>query len=217
LVVENERRLEEILKANKELVDEASIGMVNFIYDLTESAYLNVPSETEEAKDLDKAVDIIGAFVESDFASILAQPRVEREKDKVHFLPGQHKGIFISFVTSSHDLGNINIYGGLRDFHSPELKDTDVAMRTHHSKRTDSVLSQKVQFNFHVKDISGSSILDIWFTYNLGNGFYLDNLLLEGRKVDVHPTVDSSYPCFEKLKASFYTHTRTLVSLVPSV
>ena len=215
--MENGHGLEETLKANKELVDAASIGMVNFIYDLTEAAYLTAASPAEEAEDLDAASDIVRTFVESDFTGILAQPRVEREKDKVHFLPGQHKGIFISFVTSSHDLGNINIYGGLRDFHSPELKDTDVAMRTHHSKRTDSVLSQKVQFNFHVKDISGSSILDIWFTYNLGNGFYLDNLLLEGRKVDVHPTVDSSYPCFEKLKASFYTHTRTLVSLVPSV
>ena len=215
--MENEHRLEETLKANKELVDAASIGMVNFIYDLTESAYLKVPSQAEEAEDLDKALDIVRAFVESDFAGILARPRVEREKDKVPFLPGQHKGIFVSLVTSSHDLGNINIYGGLRDFHSPELRDTDVAMRTHHSKRTDSILSQKVHFNFHVKDAGGSSLLDIWFTYNLGNGFYLDNLSLEGRKVDVHPTVDASYPCFEELKTSFYTHTKALVSLVPSV
>ena len=215
--MENEHGLEEALKANRELVDAASIGMVNFIYDLTGSAYLKVPSQAEEAEDLDKAMDIIGAFAEGDFASILVRPRAERVKDKVPFLPGQHKGIFVSLVTSSHDLGNINIYGGLRDFHSPELRDTDVAMRTHHSKRTDSILSQKVHFNFHVKDAGGSSLLDIWFIYNLGNGFYLDSLSLEGRKVDVHPTVDSGYPCFEELKTSFYTHTKTLVSLVPSV
>ena len=215
--MESDRRLEEISKANKELVDAASIGFVNFIFDLSESAYLKLPSESEEAKDFDKALEMIGAFAGSEFADILARPRVEREKDKVHFLPGQHKGIFISFVTSSHDFGNINIYGGLRDFHSPELKDTDVAMRMHHSKRTDSVLSQKVHFNFHVKDVGGSSLLDIWFTYDLGTGFYLDNLFLEGRRVDAHPRIDSMYPCFEELKTSFYTHTKTLVTLVPSV
>jgi len=214
---ENQDSLERITIVNKELLDSASIGMVDLVYDLTESMFLKVP-EGEERKGFEEAIEILSAFVGCNFASILARPRQERAEDRIHFLPGQHKGIFISYVTDSHDFGNFNIYGGLRDVHSPfELKDTDSAMRRHHTKRTDSVLSQTIHFNFHVKNPEGTSISDIWYTYTLNKGFRMDKLILEGQKIDISVVIEEKDSCFRELKDRFNAHARTLASLIPSV
>lgn len=215
---ENPDSLEHLTKANKELVDTASIGMVDLVYDLTESILLKIPADFEDRKTLEEAIEILSAFVDCNFPSILARPRQERTEDRVRFLPGQHKGIFISYVTDSHDFGNFNIYGGLRDSHSPfELKDTDSSMRHHHTKRTDAVLSQTVQFNFHVKNPESASLMDIWYTYSLNKAFRLDKLIVDGQTIDISAAVHEGDSCFEELKDRFNTHTRILTSLVPSV
>lgn len=215
---ENQDSLERLTRTNKELVNAASIGVVDLVYDLTESIFLKIPEDFEDRKTLEEAIEILSAFVGCNFPSILARPRQERTKDRVRFLPGQHKGIFISYVTESHDFGNFNIYGGLRDIHSPfELKDTDLSMRRHHTKRTDTVLSQTVQFNFHVKSLENASLIDVWYTYSLNKAFRLDKLIVDGQTIDISVAVDEGDFCFKELKDRFNAHTRILTSLVPSV
>ena len=215
---ENEDSLERLTKANKELVDAASIGMADLVYDLTESILLKIPEDFDDRETLEETIEILSAFVGCNFASILAKPRREQDEDRVRFLPGQHKGIFISYVTESHDFGGFNIYGGLRDIHSPfELKDTDLSMRRHHTTRTDAVLSQTVWFDFHVKSPENVSLMDIWYTYSLNKAFRLDKLIVDGQKIDIIAAVDEGDFCFKELKDRFNAHTRILTSLVPSV
>lgn len=70
----------------------------------------------------------IFAFMETPMVLISGRPREPRKKDRIRFLPGEHKGISLQFVGNTGETIRLNVYGGLRDLRAPEdMRDSDIA------------------------------------------------------------------------------------------
>lgn len=211
---------EELKTEYKQNLETASVGMLGVIYDAFDCLTSRLPETVDmaEKEQVQNAIDLMQTFVDSTFVVVKPKPRIERTTDRITFLPGQHKGVAVEFVTESGDLGFLNLYGGLRDSDDNlERKDQDLSMRRHHSTRTDRILSQPVHLNIHVKDpLTSKPIVDIWVKYRLNQSFELHKLLIEENKVDLSLQIGSDHPHFADLNQRLLKHSRTLTTFVPS-
>ncbi len=211
---------EELKAEYKQTLEDASVQMLEVIYDAFGCLTAELPStlSPDENTKIQDAIDQMQAFVDSRFAVVKPKPRVERTTDRVNFLPGQHKGVAVEFVTESGDLGFLNMYGGLRDSgDNIDMRDQDVLMRRHHTNRTDKILSQPVHLNMHLKDpMTLRPIVDIWIRYRLNQSFELHKLFVGEEKVDLSSNIRISHPYFEDLNKRLLKHSKTLTTFVPS-
>lgn len=218
-MAEHEDDIEKLTKQTQELINSAGIDMATLILNLLQNSHTLLPPNSEGKRELREAILLIDAFIKSGFVSIVAKPRAERENDRVKHYPGQHKGVLVSYITTNHDMGNFNLYGGLRDATgSIEMRDSKEAMQVskHHASRTDSIASQPTHINFHIKDINQQPLVEVWFVHSLNRGFSLHTLKLHKERVDVLAIIGIKHPNYKTFKTRFSRASDTLTSLVPS-
>lgn len=205
----------------KEKLEVSSIELLDVTYDIfdTLTLPLNEQIPAEERAKLELINEGIQTFVNSEFILITPRPRQERATDRTVFLPGQHKGIFIQFVTESGDIGMLNMYGGLRDTAgTTETKDGDISMRRHHTHRTERILSQPMHINLHLKDRTNEKTeIDTWLKYQLNRKFELVKIIIDGNNLDLFSQIDSANPHFAELSSRLHKCSDTLTTLIPSV
>lgn len=197
----------------------ASLGMLNTMYDVVDSLTLNMPESmrADDKGDVERGLMVLQTFLDSDMVLVIPRPRIPRAEDRVDFLPGQHKGVSIEFVSKTGEIANFNMYGGLRDTGSVhEMRDTDVSMGRHHSIRTDRILSQPVHLNWHVIDPRLGVLTDVWLQYHLNRAFQFSKFIQKGNAMNLGMILDASDPRFPELNGRFNNYAKTLITYVPS-
>lgn len=214
---------EEALRARAEtnrLIATNGIGLLETTIDVFDSLASDLLSgslpHVEEAQ-LHTVHDSVLAFADLDYTSVTAKPRTPRPEDRGSFLPGQHQGINLQIATSAGDTAFINLYGGLRIVdEGAELRDSDRTLRRIHSGRTDSILSQPVHLNLHIRSSADVKLLDIWLVYNLNSSFSLGAVFDGDQRIDLSRQLPNSDQRFDGLAKKMSAHTKALTTLVPS-
>lgn len=219
MIAEHGPNLARLREEYREVVANASTEMAVLFYDVFDSLTTNIPESMppKEKEEIETILETMQAFIDSEYILINPHPRSPRSTDTIEFLPGQHKGISIQYVSESGDLGFMNIYGGMRDSNSGiDYVDQDRTLRVSHSTRTDRILSQPVQINFHMKDAKGEKLFDVWIAYRLNRSFELKKAIGKNSSVDFSARLEQGDHTFEDLNRRFGQFSRTLTTFIPS-
>lgn len=149
-----------------------------------------------------------------------ADLRFVRDRDKKKLLPGQHPGLHLIFTeTTEHKTLDINFYGGLRVVSSTDYHDGDPTLVHSHSKTTDKVLEQPVDFNWQLSGPRQS--VDCWVRLNQHGSmfkkpsFQQGALVMDGETYDIHPTLSEGSSNFSNIRASLSSAIRDLTKMIP--
>ena len=212
-------QLKRLLAERETYLQTASLGMLNIVVDVAGS-FRNKLKAGQELTMYDQTLDVMGGVLQSRLIGISVKPRQESGLDRTKFLPGQHKGVSIEYFTEPGPVGRINLYGGLRGFADEmDLRDSTAQMRRSfiHTDRTDKLLTQPTQVNFHIKSGAfGETWVDFWFEYKLNTSFRLSKLFLSGEKVDVMPQFGPKDYGFSDLKSRLHQFAGILIVLIPN-
>lgn len=203
------------------LVREHALGLLNTSYDIFDSLATDIlaaPSmNSEDRKRIESIQDKASAFLDLDVAHVGGGPRSLRQQDRGTILPGQHGGIVLNVATDGGYFGRMNLYGGLRMVNpDAEMRDTYNHGNLGHATRTDRIVSQAIQLNFHVIDPDAIKIFDIWIRYQLNNSFSLERVLDENGRLDAVARISQTDPRFADMASSLSRHSRVLTTLIPS-
>jgi len=183
--------------------NETALNWLASTWAVSDALVKQVPKSQPERQRLDDWADVLGAFMESDPQVIAVTRRMPSIKDQ-KLLPGQHPGVTATLGNKSGDVARLNAYGGMRDSDTPfELRDTkpqDVGTGLH-AGRTDIVLSQPTQLNWHVTDQQNNMQAEGWITNQLNNSFRLANARTGSDEwIDAHPVVTVKNKAFKYLQ-----------------
>src|SRR3990167_3847936 len=186
---------------HKEVLRATGTQMLDFYYDLADTLVLKIPEGTQQRIRADQAIEQLGSFAELNLQVVRPSPRMPRPLDKTKFFPGQHKGVIIQYVAETGETGFFNMYGGLRSTQVEELRDL-AGSRDHHTTRTERILSQPTDLNFHVWETGqrqGAPMVDFGIQYRLHADFKLFKLRMLGDQIDTNPILTSQDRGFEEL------------------
>lgn len=213
----NDETLKSIEAKRQEIIKTASFELLNTLGSLSDTFNTKLSDFKEsEVEIFDLISQSIISFSESNpqFTSAIARP--PREKDKVKHLPGQHKGISIKFDLHTGETLFINFYGGLRAFSGEDLKDQDSALRHHHSKRTDDILSQPTHINWHISKPDQRRLCEVWTSYLTESKFTLSHVFWEEEEIDLCCSIDNKTYGFGEIASGLQDSISALTTLIPS-
>lgn len=99
-------------------------------------------------------------------ASVEMTRRRVRPQDNV--IEGEHPGVTMKINYESGMTAFVNIHGGLgREVVTRDIRDSDVAGRSSHTRITQAILDKPTNIGFHVYDPTGEDkLFDSWMIYN---------------------------------------------------
>jgi len=200
----------------QESLSKSSTELLNATVDIVDALNTAVKCDSDERVLLDSTTNTLLDISAQEPKFSYALPRRISEKDKGAIKPYEHPGLHIGFSLPTNEVLIINVYGGLRKMDPVDLNDNDIKLINSHTNRTEEIISKPTRININLNGVDGKPRFDVWICKNPDLSMFLDSLKLEGKYIDIHPSINNKdtygYP---EINSRLDKSIKELINLIP--